>query len=489
LLILLKTMTKLIALDEVFNPTSVAIVGASPEKLFSFANQVVYALKEAAFPAIYPVNPRYTEAYGLPCYPSVSAIPGQVDHVVVCIPAQRTLDLMDDCARKHVHSVQFFSAGYRETGEASGVELEQEMLRKARAGGFRIVGPNCTGIYVPRARFTFAQRMPLQAGGIAFISQSGGHAHEVPYHGGPRGLRFSKVISYGNALDINECELLEYLIDDPDTRIIAAYIEGVTDGARFRSALENAARKKPVVIYKGGNSEAGLRAARSHTASMTSSVRVFQALCQQANTIQVSDIHELMDVLVALSLAVPYPRGSGVASFGVGGGPTVEAGDYMEKFGLRVPGFSAATRSELKGFLDYAGAIFANPLDATNLVVPDIIYRTLRVIGKDPEIDMMMYQMGFHPTTKLGDGRFLGEFSQHAPEALHKASVELGKPVLMALGPGPDKVGMDEFLGLQDAFVKANVAIFHSIEKAALAMSRVVRWHKKFAADLAASSR
>jgi acyl-CoA synthetase (NDP forming) len=472
-------MTKLITLDKVFNPTSVAIVGASPEKKFTFAQMIILALKEAGFPSIYPVNPKYTEAYGLPCYPTVSAIPGPVDHVVVCVPAEKTLELLDDCANRGVNSVQFFSSGYRETGELSGVELEREMLRKARVGGFRIIGPNCTGFIVPRARFSLGLRIPMEPGGVAFMSQSGGHAHELPYHGGMRGLRFSKVISYGNALDINECELLEYLTDDSETEVIAVYIEGVSDGRRFRTALENAARKKPVVIYKGGSTEAGLRTTRSHTASMTSSVQVFQTLCQQANTIQVNDIHEIIDTLVALSFGIPYPTGSSVGVIGVGGGPSVEASDYLEKFGLRLPSLSAKTLGKLRGFLHSAGAIFTNPLDATNLILTDIIYETLNVLGKAPEIDSMMYQMGFHPSTKLGDGRFPGKFRQKLAEAVHKASTEVHKPVFVALGTAPDKVGMEDFLDLQDAFVKARVPVFHSIEKAALAMARVVQWRRR----------
>jgi acyl-CoA synthetase (NDP forming) len=175
-----------VTLDQVFNPHSVAIVGVSPENWMSFAAFAVHSLKEAGFPAIYPVNPKYTEAFGLPCYESVSAIPGNLDHVIVCVPAERSLNILDDCARKGVQSVHFFTAGFSESGEKKRVELERSMLQKARDGGFRIIGPNCTGLYVPKARFTTATRLPMEPGGIAFISQSGGHAQDMPLHAGAR---------------------------------------------------------------------------------------------------------------------------------------------------------------------------------------------------------------------------------------------------------------------------------------------------------------
>ncbi|MFA7246629.1 MAG: CoA-binding protein, partial [Dehalococcoidia bacterium] len=323
-------------LDEIFHPSSVAIVGASPDNIMSFAAWAVSSLKEAGFPAIYPVNPRHSEAFGLTCYPSISAIPGPVDHVIVCIPAEKSMDVLDDCAGKGVMSVHFFTAGFSESGDRSRAELERDMLQKARDGGFRIIGPNCTGLFVPEARLTTSSRMPMQPGDIAFMSQSGGHSQDMPMHAGSRGLRFSKVISYGNALDIGECELLEYFTSDTGTDIIAIYIEGVREGKRFRRVLEKACAKKPVVVYKGGTTEAGLRTAMSHTASMTSSIKAFQAICRQANAIQVGDIQELIDVLVALRFARPYPSGKGIAVVGVGGGPSVEAGDHMEVVGLEL---------------------------------------------------------------------------------------------------------------------------------------------------------
>jgi acyl-CoA synthetase (NDP forming) len=465
-------------LADLFSPRGVAVVGASPADRASFATHVIRSLKEAGFPAIYPVNPKYTEVLGLPCYPRLTAIPEVVDHVVVSIPAELALGLLDDCAAKGVKSVHFFTAGFSETGDEARAELERAMLAKARAGGFRIIGPNCVGLFVPKSRLTAATGVPLEPGPIGFISQSGGHAQDLPYFGGPRGLRFSKVVSYGNALDVNECELLEYLSKDPETEILAAYIEGVRDGSRFLRALREAAARKPVVIYKGGTTEAGKRAAYGHTASLTSSAAVFEALCRQANAIQVDDVETLVDVLVALRFVIPFPRGTGVAVVGLGGGPSVLASDEMERAGLRLPPLPPEVQAQLKRFLPVAGAIFGNPVDATTLLFPEAISATMRVLSGVPEIDMLVYHLGFHPVSRWGAGLSSSPaFLRATIDALTDARQATGKPILLALRPAADWDGMKEFLAAQDAFVGAGFPVFHSLRQAGAAMARVVAWN------------
>jgi len=469
--------TKVPSLDELFSPRGVAVVGASQLERFSFGALVVESLKEAGFPAIYPVNPKYAELLGLPCYPNLQAIPGVVDHVVVSIPAESALALLDDCAAKAVKSVHFFTAGFSESGWTERAELENAMLAKARASGFRIIGPNCVGLFVPKSRLANSIGAPLDPGPIAFISQSGGHAQNLPFYTGPRGLRFSKIVSYGNGLDVDEGELLQYFAVDPETGIIGAYIEGVKDGERFLGALREATRRKPVVVYKGGITEAGKRAAHGHTASLTSSVEVFHAACRQLKTIQVDDIEEMIDVLVALRFANPVPRGNGVAVVGTGGGPSVLAGDGMEKAGLHLPRLTAEVQAELGGFLPMAGAILSNPVDATNLLFPEAISATMRVLGKVPDIHMLIYHLGFHPVSRWGGGRLSSAaFLQPAVDALLHAQKAIGKPILLALRPPPDLDGMKDFLGAQEAFVGAGLPVFHSLCQAARAMARVVAW-------------
>jgi acyl-CoA synthetase (NDP forming) len=466
-----------VPLDEVFSPRGVAVVGASGAEKLSFAEIVVHSLKEAAFPAIYPVNPKYAEVLGLRCYPDLVSIPGVVDHVVVNIPAESALELLDQCAAKGVRSVHFFTAGFGESGFAERAELEAEMLKKARAGGFRIIGPNCVGLFVPGSRLTNMLGAPLEPGPIGFISQSGGHASNIPVDGGPRGLRFSKIVSYGNALDVDESELLEYLCRDRETEIIAAYLEGVRDGRRFLKALREAAARKPVVVYKGGKTEAGKRATFGHTASMTSSVAVFEGLCRQTHAIQVDDLDGLIDVLVALRFVRPLPRGRGVAVAGAGGGPSVLASDEVEKAGLELPQLSSEVQAELRRDLPLAGSIFSNPVDTPNLATPNAVSSAIRVLSEAPEIDMIIYHLGFHPISQWGFGRFSSPaFLEPVIESFSAATEATDKPVLLALRPPRQLKGMEDFAAAEAAFVKAGLPVFHSLRDGARAMARAVAW-------------
>ncbi len=467
------------ALDELFSPRGVAVVGVSPSGR-GFAQGVLMALKTAGFPNIYPINPHYTEIMGMPCYPSLTAVPGLIDHVVVSIPAEGVLALLDDCAAKGIKAVHFFTAGFSESGLAERAELEQAMLAKARAGGFRIWGPNCIGLFVPRSKLVNTASVPIEPGPIAFMSQSGGHAQNLPLYGSPRGLRFSKVASYGNGLDIDESELLEYFARDSETEIIAAYIEGVHDGRKFFNALKLAASRKPVVIYKGGTTEAGKRAAHGHTASLTTSVAAFEALCRQMNVIRVDDVDEMVDVLVALRFAKPLPSGPGVVVMGAGGGPSVLASDGLEKTGLQVPPLPKDVQNGLLKFLPLAGSIFINPVDAGNLAAPDAIAATFDVMGRAPGIDILLYHMGFHPISSWGMGRFsTSAFLDPVADAAHKVANNAHRPVLFVLRPPLDLENMREFLGAQEGLVKAGLPVFHSLHQAGLAMSRVITWQRR----------
>jgi len=468
---------KRFSLEEVFSPRAVAVVGASGDGKMTFAWMVLHSLKEADFPAIYPVNPKYTEVLGLPCYPNLTSIPGAVDHVVVNIPAESALALLDECAAKGVKSVHFFTAGFGESGLAERAELEREMLAKARAGGFRIIGPNCVGLFVPGSRLTNTVGVPVEPGPIGFISQSGGHGQNLPVDGAPRGLRFSKVVSYGNALDVDESELLGYLCRDSETEIIAVYIEGVRDGRRFVNALREAAARKPVVLYKGGKTEAGKRAAFGHTASLTSSLAIFEGLCRQANAIQVDSLDELIDVLVALRFMSPLPRGRGVALLGAGGGPSVLASDEIERAGLQLPHLSSETQEEMRRHLPVAGSIFSNPVDTPNLATPEAISTAVRILSRVPEVHTLLYHLGFHPISRWGYGRFSsGAFLEPTIASLIECREATGKPVLLALRPPLDPNGMEEFLAAQAAFVQAGLPVFHSLRQAATALSRIATW-------------
>ncbi len=471
------------ALEIAFHPTVVAMVGVSAdakrsEHRPSGGATFIAGFEQLGFQGrIYPVNTKATEILGYKAYPSVSAIPEPVDLVVISVPAQAVPAVLEDCITANAKNIHMYTAGFEETGEEEAKELGLKVRQIALRGGLRIIGPNCVGLLAPKSHLTTLARLPLEPGPIAFFSQGGGQAEDCVDFGSPRGLGFSKVVSYGNALDVDESEFLEYLAQDPETEIISAYIEGVRDGRRFFSALKGATSQKPVVIYKGGTTEAGQRAARSHTASLTSSVAVFNAVCHQLNAIQVNGLEELIDVLVTLRFATPLPRGTGVAIVGAGGSPAVLASDAMESAGLQLPNLSPEVQTKLKQCLPVEGGGFTNPVDATNLVSPEAIYAALCVVGKVSDIHTLIYHLGFHPLSHWGNGRLSSTtYLQAAIDAFTQAQQAADKPVMLVLRPPPDLVGMKEFLATQKAFVKARFPVFHSLYNAAKAIARVVAW-------------
>lgn len=470
---------RLPSLDEVFSPQGVAIVGVSGSGKLGFAEMILMAHMEIKTPKLYPVNPKYKKVFGIPCFSSVLEIPDRVDHVIVNIPANLVLDLLEQCAEKKVKSVHFFTAGFGESGEKDRADLEKRMLDIARRGNFRIIGPNCVGFYIPEAKTANILGVPYEHGPIGFLSQSGGHASNLPAFGASRGLRFSKVVSYGNALDVDEIELLEYLADDAKTEIIGAYIEGLKDGQAFFKALKSASGKKPVIVYKGGKTEAGQRAAHGHTASMISSVDVFNAVCRQANAIEVDNIDQMIDVMAIFRFLPSIPKSKNLILFGSGGGPSVLAGDEMESVGLTIPKFNEKTQSLLKSVLPVDGGIFINPLDTVNLVEPTAIEAALDVFIDLPEVDMIVYHFGFHPIGMWGLGRFSNaDYLGKLMRVMNQARKKTDKAVLLALRPPLDVTSLEEFLEVQKAFVENGFPVFHSLGDLALAMNKVINWAK-----------
>ena len=402
-------------LEYAFCPRSMAVVGLSPDPNGTWLNQVyLQAPINAGFKGpVYPVNRKGGQIGKLRVYPSLRDVPGPVDYVVSCVPAQQTLGLIEDCADTSVKVVQLYTAGFAEMGQSEEIELQNRLLEIAQRGAVRLIGPNCMGVYCPSSGMSFSPDFPREPGNIGFLCQSGGNAIYLIRSAGARGLRFSKGISFGNACDVNECDILEYLTDDTDTKVIAAYIEGTSDGRRLANVLAKAAAAKPVVIYKGGYTEAGRRAAASHTGAMAGSEAVWDGVIRQAGAIRVSSVEEIADMLVALQ-SVRQPRGLNTCVVGVGGGASVVATDELEKAGLRLPPIPASVQERMQQIIPPAGGMLRNPIDAFPLTRL-ILYRKtagggqsagvargdkgwgdfISLIEEWPDIDLVVFQFAF----------------------------------------------------------------------------------------------
>ena len=381
-------------LDYIFRPRSIAIVGISADLPKTWIKRLYLdSLLQSGYTGkVYLVNPRGGEMANLPIYPSLTDVPGPVDHVVVSVPAPYTPTILEECRDKGVKVVHVFTSGYAETGEPDRIELQNRLVEIARQGNIRIIGPNCLGIYYPKGRIGLSPDFPTEAGPIGYLCQSGGNIAYTVRHAVARGLRFSKVVSYGNACDINECDLLDYMADDPETKVIAAYIEGATDGQRLVEVLNKAASAKPVVVFKGGYTQGGLRAAASHTGSLAGTDAVWDTIISQAGAIRVHSIEEMVDMLVAL-LRVRPPKGVNTCVVGHGGGASVMATDELERAGLRLVPIPAETRQRLKEFIDLANSMLRNPIDVSPLAALDA-FELLTSMGGRSCIDVLREKAG-----------------------------------------------------------------------------------------------
>jgi len=462
-------------LEEVFQPKSIAIVGASTSEP---AIGWVARLLNFGYPGhLYPVNPRAAEISGLKAYPTVRDIPGPVDYAIFNIPARLAPQIMEDCVAKGVKVVHIYTAGFSEMGKEEGKKLEVQVAAIAKDGGVRVIGPNCMGLYYPAAGLTFNPTFSKEPGTVSFVSQTGAGAVRFVYLVNDRGIHFSKVISYGNAIDLDAPDFLEYLAGDVETEIIACYIEGVRDGRRFLEAIKKCLMTKPVIVLKAGLTESGAGAAASHTASLTGSASVWDAFFKQTGAIPANTLEEIADVILAL-LRMPCPKGRRVGIVGRGGGIGVIATDTCERAGLKVPPFLPETRRQLEEIVPEAGASVRNPVESARGIsdAADFYDKGLKSVDADPQIDFILT----HLAVDIYGGRQpdLQQQVVKAAEVLASTAQTLTKPIAAVLYAGEHLETIAAVLEARERLLKAGIPVYPTIEAAAKAISKLIEYHE-----------
>lgn len=496
-------------LEYIFHPRSIAVVGISADLPKTWIRKLYLdSLQEGGYKGeIYLVNPKGGKMLGLPIYKSLLDLPGPVDHVVFSVPAQYTPGVMEQAAQIGVKTVHVFTSGYAETGEPDRIALQDRLVQIARRSGIRIIGPNCIGIYYPRGGIGLSPDFPMEPGGIGYVCQSGGNVTYMGRQAIARGLRFSKVVSYGNAADINECDLIDYMAHDPETKVIAAYVEGTRDGNRLVDVVRKAAAAKPLVVFKGGFTPGGQRAAASHTGSMAGSDAVWDGLLKQVGAIRVHNIDEMVDMLVALVRVEP-PRGNKVAVVGNGGGASVMATDEMEQAGFELIPLPPHMREELKQFIDLANSMLRNPIDISPLAamigfdfMSSLGSRTCldllrnkasqeltepwgklnKLLDNWEEVDMVVYQHGFDisptPVNEWSANGVVGPLALAA-----RASRRPKALVLHSLANDDTWKATGD---LRRVCAELEMPLFLSMQGAALALRRLVDYARAYPKKLA----
>ena len=460
---------KLKEFEPIFYPKSIAVVGAS-SNIKKIGSGWVSALVSAGFSGtIYPVGSSGGRIAGLEIFPELKQVPGEIDYVIVAIPSQFVLNLLDDCAVKKVKAVQFFTAGFSEIGKPEGYKLEKQMLEKARQGGIHIVGPNCIGIYCPEHRISPLGKIG-ESGPVGFASQSGGIAAKLMEIGIARHINYSKGVSFGNGIDLDASDFLQYLAADPKTTVIGAYLEGTRDGNRLFNTMKAVAKAKPLVVWKGGRTEVGAQAAMSHTGSLASSAAIWSAMLRQAGAIEVHSLEELADTLLIFP-RIRYWQGIGTAIIAGladgGGGISVYAGDVCIENGLEVPTLSHETKQELMELLGEAGSIFRNPVDVSQAQSRGLatLFQAIDLVARDHVSDIILIQEDIDILLPIYSWEGLEEISEFIIDLERRQK----KPVTVVLPPGSAE---PERLQIEQKLLAASIPVYISIERAAKAISR-----------------
>jgi len=461
--------------EPIFYPKSIAVVGVS-RNVFKVGSIWLKAVMDAGFSGpIYPINPRGGEFLGLKVYTSVREIPGIVDYVIVSIPREAVPNLLDDCAHK-VKAVHFFTAGFSETGDTVGQKLEKEVIRKAREGGFRIIGPNCIGAYCPESRVPYGPTGKIgEVGSVGFISQSGGIGEKLVELGAARGINYNKGISFGNGIDLDSADFIEYMAVDPKISIIGAYLEGTRNGRRLFNTMKTVAKVKPLIVWKAGRTDIGAAAAMSHTGSLVSSATIWSAALKQSGVIEVHGVEELSDTLLIFQqLGQWQGNGNGIAVVGGladgGGGISVSASDACAELGLHIPPLSAETRRKLAGLLGQVGSILRNPVDVSQGGSnPSVIREALGFVIADPSIELVIIQEDAGILLKY----FPLEWVQDINAVFVDFRTKQDKPLVVVSPPGAAE---RQRLEIEEKLTQASIPVFPTMERAAKAVINLKRY-------------
>ncbi len=471
-------MSNPLNLDIFFHPKSIAVVGTPSETPKGKWPGMYGCIVENGYTGtLYPINPKATEVGSRKAYPNLTSLPVVADLVILSVPAPFVPDILRECAATGHKNIHIFTAGFKETGEPEGLQLQEEIETIAREHELRVIGPNCMGVFVPKIKMATWVDPPDAIGRVAFLSQSGGHAQDFTNYGAKLGLGYSKVVSYGNALTLDAPDFLEYLAEDPDTDIIAMYLEGASDGRRLLETVRKVNQLKPVVILKAGLTESGTRAVASHTGSLAGKTHIWDAFFRQTGAIQVQSLQEMAHTVLALQ-HFKTAEGNGVAVLGVGGGVGVEAADACSRAGLGLPDLSDSVRQKLREYVGPAGNMIRNPIDAFVILLDfGLLSKTLDIISAEACFDMFILSIHLDWLFDIDAGAHLPRMTEYLIKTAHRHLN--GKPLAVCWrtlrqNPKIEKQGLQ----FEKALLAAGIPVYRDLNQTAGALSRFTAYHQ-----------
>lgn len=454
---------RMAALEIIFKPKGIAVIGASdnPGKLGS---HVMRSLTEGNYPGrIYPVNPGKSEILGIKTYPSLIQIPDGIDLAVIVLPAEQVPKTLQECNEKGVKGIVLITAGFKEIEDRRGEFLQKEITELANRFGIKIIGPNTFGIvnlHLPlNASFT-PEFSKVEKGGIGFVSQSGGMSHLFGFLSMKHQVGLSKIIGLGNRCNVDFWDMVEFLEEDPDTKVMALYLEGLDQPRRLIEAATKGNSEKPIVAYKAGRSSTGDRASQFHTGSLAGKHEIYEAAFKQGGILTVKSSEELLDTAKALSLSL-LPEGNRVAVLSGQAGPGMAACDVCEMEGLLVSPFSSETQDKINTLLPPL-AIRTNPVDmGPAWYDSEAIKGTVEAVLRDHRIHAILFCIMFASANRTAVGILTNALLQ----------MEIKKPILCCIS-APEGIWDEDIRRLE----QAGIPNYPTPERAARALGNLVRY-------------
>lgn len=397
-----------------FNPQTVAVIGAS-SKPGKIGHECFKSMVRGNFKGkVYPINPSVPEVLGVKAYPSIGDVPENIDLVIYALPAKDSIEIFNQFKKKSVKAVIIISGGFREFS-VNGVMLEEEVLKIARRDGFRVIGPNCVGVYDNfsgvDSLFQPYERLPRpRKGDISVISQSGTFAVTFIDWASEENVGINKVVSVGNRADVDEAELIEFLDSDPNTKVIALYIESFTDGRKLVKSIKDCS--KPVIVLLASKSSYGANVARSHTGRMASNYIIAKNVIESADAIITDDLQQFYDITKSVSLSKGF-MGKNIVMVTNGAGPCVIAADLIQEYKLNLIEPSNTLKNTLREHLP-SYAILNNPIDLTGSATSKDFLNAIRVCDNSEEVDIILLFIVFQDVPLEDD--FVNQLAENKPK-------------------------------------------------------------------------